>query len=164
MTFPNGGQRDEGNPNRMASRSAFDNISQGAGTPATYAPSWSVDSAGTRGPVAHYFQNASETSQAGAAATGSGGPWQRGFVGTYMGKQDNNHYFSADATGGGSSDSLQIPDTAWGRGDKSMVGQRMAILPSAAGSDVSDVREGAHAMPLTADNERNYSHLPGFKR
>jgi len=93
-----------------------------------------------------------------ALSVPAGSPWHSGFVGTYHGGVEGQGYFSADATGGGSTDSLVVPF----KGNQSMVGKRMAVLPSDGGSDV---RKGAHAMSLdnSSDDLRSqYSHLPGY--
>lgn len=87
----------------------------------------------------------------------AGAPWHSGFVGSYHGNVDNHGYFSAEATGGGSTDSLQVPF----KGNPSMIGKRMAVLPSESGGDI---RKGAHVMSLDDTSDHSaYSHLPGYK-
>lgn len=107
MTFPNGGQRDEGNPNRQVERPA--------------APAW-----------------------------------HGGFVGTYQGNVGGTGYFSAEATGGGETDSIGIP---WSGGEHSR-GQRFAMMPGKNYTPPGQMPGGWSAHAYEADR---HGHLPGGK-
>lgn len=53
-------------------------------------------------------------------------PLAGGFVGRYQGSMDKTGYFSAEATGGGESDSLQLP---WVGDKKTMGDKQWAMMP-----------------------------------
>jgi hypothetical protein len=138
MTFPNGGQRDEGNPNRKV------------------APAWGT---GRGEPPDLSFRGAQRHNER-AAATPAGGHWTEGFVGTYHGSDAGHSYFSADATGGGSTDSLLVPETAW-KGSKWQVGKSFAFMPHEGSTNVNEGMSGW--MLSGAESDKHYSNLPGFK-
>lgn len=87
--------------------------------------------------------------------------WKRGFVGTFHGSLNGQAFFSAEATGGGQTDSLQIP---WA-GQAHSRGQRFAMIPDLSKRHIPEGEDMPMPESWTAHAvEKHHEGLPGYPK